>query len=62
MKIREVSGCDDCPGLWQNSEFPQSRCNFADRSWGLGYHRHGDPTPEWCPLKTASVLVKIRQK
>lgn len=45
-----VASCDDCLFLWQNGEYPESRCRLANRDWGMGYHKTGDPLPGWCPL------------
>jgi len=59
MKIKIVKSCDDCPALWQNMEFPESRCQIANRSWGMG-HYEGGPSPDWCPLRKETIQLKLQ--
>ena len=59
MKTIKVHNCDDCPALWENMEFPETRCTFAKQSWGMGYHEYGNPSPSWCPLKSGSIVVEL---
>lgn len=59
MKVRTVKTCKDCPALWQNMEFPESRCQLKNRSWGMG-HYEGGAAPDWCPLRTETIQLKLR--
>lgn len=60
--VYNVSSCSNCPGLWQNMEYPDSFCTLAQRSWGMGYFIHGDPIPDWCPLRTTEALIKLKEE
>jgi len=52
-----VKNCSNCPGLHQNSEYPDSYCGIAERHWMMGYYDKG-PAPSWCPLRN-SITTKI---
>lgn len=58
-KAIKVRSCSDCPALHQNSEYPESYCKVAKRTWGMGYYRNGDPIPDWCPLRKESYLISL---
>jgi hypothetical protein len=56
-----VKDCSTCPGLHQNSEFPESHCSIAKRDWGYGWYIKG-PSPDWCPLrKSKSCTIKLEE-
>jgi hypothetical protein len=60
MKIKiPKESCDDCPFLWQNMEYPESKCTASKRGWGMGHYERGDPRPDWCPLNSGPVTVEL---
>ncbi len=58
-KVIKVKRCQECPALYQESEFPHSECGIAKRSWGMGYYERDDPAPSWCPLRTQKVELQL---
>lgn len=54
-----VNNCSDCPFFSRNSDFPETTCGAAKRTWGMGYYQ-GGPSPAWCPMRTADVLVQLK--
>ncbi len=60
VKTLTINNCATCPALYQHSEFPESECNLAGRSWGMGYYK-GGPAPDWCPLRKESILLQLKR-
>jgi hypothetical protein len=54
-----VNTCNDCPALSKNSEYPETTCGIANRTWGMGYYQ-GGPAPTWCPLRQADVVITLK--
>jgi hypothetical protein len=54
-----VSTCNDCPAMKQNSEYPETTCGIARRTWGMG-HYEGGPAPTWCPLRQADAVIILK--
>jgi hypothetical protein len=61
MKTKVIKNCDDCPCLYRESEYPETICKLSLRNWGMGYHRRGDPVPDWCPLKQDDIKLVLQK-
>lgn len=64
LAIRPVENCSNCDLLqWigRDSEIP-SYCGTPgdEPSRKLFDHPLNDPPPDWCPLRTAPVLIRLR--
>lgn len=59
----EVADCSDCPFLRSNSEYPETLCAASGqrRVGGMSHYESG-PSPDWCPLRSASVSVLLKGK
>lgn len=58
-RVIVVQTCGECPALHRNSEYPESECTIARRTWGMGYYR-GGPPPQWCPLRSENVTLQLK--
>jgi len=54
-----LDSCQKCPAFGSNSEYPETVCAFARRTWGMGYYEAGAPTPDWCPLREGGIAVML---
>jgi len=59
MNDRKVTSCGDCPFLYQESEYPSSRCKLARQDlWPMGHYQRG-PAPSNCPLRKGPARVTL---
>lgn len=63
MELVNVSGCDNCPFLVANFKSTCIHPDFNDAEEGDGRvlteEEDEQVTPEWCPLKKASLTIKL---
>ena len=58
---KPVERCKECPFFSSNSEYPQTRCSLAGKTWGMGYYKKGDPVPKWCPLRQGAATIWLSE-
>ena len=57
-----VENCEDCPGLYQHSEYPESLCKFAKGEknlWPRGHYQSGQPAPARCPIRKKGITLRL---
>jgi hypothetical protein len=65
MSNVSVSTCQDCPCLFSNSEFPETKCRLSialggsGSMWGMGEYKKGDQAPKGCPLRRRIVRLRL---
>lgn len=60
MRAFNVDGCAKCP-FGEESGWATVKCSQADDRETLAIHEDGGlPPPEWCPLRTEPVLLRVK--
>lgn len=53
-----IAGCETCPALYRCGK-GFGMCNLSDGHDPMFVIKGNEPTPEWCPLKSGSVLIGL---
>lgn len=57
-----IANCGSCPALHENGEFPQSTCQIARRTFGMGEYVKNTPPPKWCPLRRRGITLRLEEE
>ena len=61
MIEKEITGCIDCPFSYGYDMAVGSGCKIDDQNRDVQQKRCVPITPDWCPLKTESIIIKLKQ-